>query len=69
MLLRAIAEHNIDPAQSIMVGDKAADMMAAAAAEIKLKVLIDSQGLVTKLNAYLADQVWSSIKEGCHLLQ
>lgn len=34
LLLQAIAEHDIDPARSILIGDKPADMAAAAAAGI-----------------------------------
>ncbi|KPH95501.1 D,D-heptose 1,7-bisphosphate phosphatase [Pseudoalteromonas porphyrae] len=42
MLLQGIKEHNIDPAQSIMVGDKISDMQAASAASIATRVLVRS---------------------------
>lgn len=35
MLLRAIAEHDIDPARSLMVGDQPSDMEAARRAGVK----------------------------------
>lgn len=35
MLLRAIAEHDIDPARSFMVGDQPSDMEAARRASVK----------------------------------
>jgi D-glycero-D-manno-heptose 1,7-bisphosphate phosphatase len=35
MLLRAIAEHDIDPARSFMVGDRPSDMEAARRADVR----------------------------------
>jgi D-glycero-D-manno-heptose 1,7-bisphosphate phosphatase len=42
MLLQAIAEHDIDPTLSIMVGDKVCDIQAADAAGVGERVLIQS---------------------------
>lgn len=44
MLFRAIAEHHIDPARSIMIGDQPADMAAAAAAGIGERRLVAAAG-------------------------
>ncbi|MES2960918.1 MAG: D-glycero-beta-D-manno-heptose 1,7-bisphosphate 7-phosphatase [Pseudomonadota bacterium] len=41
MFLKAIAEFNIDPAKSIMIGDKEIDMQAAEAAEVARKILVE----------------------------
>ena len=40
MLLRAMAEHGLDPQRSIMVGDKASDMLAASRAGIAQRILV-----------------------------
>lgn len=40
MLLQAISEYNIDPKQSVMIGDKISDMQAAARAGIGCKILV-----------------------------
>jgi len=61
MLLQAIAEHSIDPALSIMVGDKGADMQAAAAAGVGHKVLVQSGQPFSSQEAALADAVWPSL--------
>lgn len=61
MLLQAIAEHSIDPAQSIMVGDKVADMQAAAAAGVGYKVLVQTGHPFSSQEAQWADAVWPSL--------
>jgi D-glycero-D-manno-heptose 1,7-bisphosphate phosphatase len=61
MFLQAIADHGIDPAQSIMVGDKGADMQAAAAAGVGHKVLVQSGQPFSSQEAALADAVWPSL--------
>jgi heptosyltransferase I len=67
MLLRAITEHNIDPAQSIMVGDKAADMMAATAAGVGHKVLVQTGQPFTNAESQLADEVLMNLFQASKL--
>ncbi|OFW80876.1 MAG: hypothetical protein A2887_02535 [Alphaproteobacteria bacterium RIFCSPLOWO2_01_FULL_40_26] len=42
MLLKAIAEFNIDPKKSLIIGDKESDMQAAKSAGIASKIMVDS---------------------------
>lgn len=62
MFLRAIEEHNINPIQSIMIGDKESDMEAAANAGIGCKILLKSKSGHRKIDPSLADFVWSSFE-------
>ncbi|QBL08436.1 D-glycero-beta-D-manno-heptose 1,7-bisphosphate 7-phosphatase [Rheinheimera sp. D18] len=62
MLLQAIKKYQIDPAQSLMLGDKKADMQAAKAAGIARKVLVLSGQNLTEADKASADEVWPSIK-------
>ena len=62
MLLEAIQKHHIDPQQSVMLGDKKADMQAAAAAGVARKVLVLSGQALTDADKNSADEVWPSIK-------
>lgn len=62
MLLQAIEKYQIDPAQSLMLGDKKADMQAAKAAGIARKVLVLSGQILTAADKASADEVWPSIK-------
>lgn len=55
MLLKAIAEFNIDPEKSIMIGDKETDMQAASSAKIGRKVLFGNE-------SQLADEVVDDLK-------
>lgn len=66
MLLQAIHEHNIDVTKSLMLGDKAADMQAAAAAGVSRKILVLSGQSLTEQDKQLADEVWPSIKSALH---
>ena len=43
MLIKAIEEYGLDPAQSIMVGDKASDLQAAQAAGVPTRILIPTE--------------------------
>jgi len=64
MLLQAIREYDIDPAASIMLGDKAADMQAATAAGIGRRVLVLSGQTLGDEDRALADEIWPSIHDG-----
>ena len=60
LLLQACQELNIDPALSLMLGDKASDMQAAAAAGIGQKILVRSGQALNEKVESLADEVWPS---------
>lgn len=64
MLNQAIRDYNLDPAQSIMLGDKKSDMQAAAAAGIKRKVLVLSGQELSEEDKKSADEVWPCIQTG-----
>jgi len=61
MLTQAIREYGIDPALSLMLGDKAADMQAAAAAGVARKVLVLSGQALSDEDQQQADEIWPSI--------
>ena len=63
MLLQAIREFGIDPRQSLMVGDKAADMQAAQAAGIARKILVRSGQPLSEEDLASADEVWDSLAQ------
>lgn len=63
MFHQAIREYGIDPAQSLMLGDKAADMQAAAAAGVARKVLVLSGQTLTDDDKQQADEIWPSIHQ------
>ncbi|MCH8544060.1 MAG: D-glycero-beta-D-manno-heptose 1,7-bisphosphate 7-phosphatase [Alcanivorax sp.] len=67
MLLQAIREHGIDPARSLMLGDKAADMAAAAAAGVGRRILVRSGQPFSAVDGAAdtaqADEIWDSIRE------
>lgn len=63
MLTQAIREFGIDPALSLMVGDKAADMQAAAAAGIGRKILVRSGQALSDEDLQSADLVWDSLAD------
>jgi D-glycero-D-manno-heptose 1,7-bisphosphate phosphatase len=63
MLLNAMRDHHIDPATSLMVGDKGADMQAAAAAGVARKVLVRSGQKISQQDEGLADEVWASVRD------
>ena len=44
MILQAISDHNIDPARSILVGDKASDIDAGRAAGVERLFLVTNEG-------------------------
>ncbi|MDZ7870733.1 MAG: D-glycero-beta-D-manno-heptose 1,7-bisphosphate 7-phosphatase [Rheinheimera sp.] len=63
MLLQAMREYGIDPALSLMVGDKAADMQAAAAAGVARKFLVRSGNPLSEEDLQSADLVWDSLAD------
>lgn len=63
MILQAAAEHGIDLARSWMLGDKAADMQAAAAAGVRRKVLVLSGQALSDEDQNLADEVWATARD------
>ncbi len=63
MLLDAIAEFDIDPSLSVMVGDKGADMEAAKAAGVGLKILMTTGQQFSEEDTALADRVCHSLTE------
>jgi D-glycero-D-manno-heptose 1,7-bisphosphate phosphatase len=68
MMQQAMREFHIDPAQSLMVGDKAADMQAAAAAGITRKILVRSGQPLTEEDLASADEVWDSLAQAQHVV-
>lgn len=63
MLTQAIEELDIDPARSVMVGDKLEDLLAAEAAGVKVKILVRSGQAVTPAAEAKADQVLASVAD------
>jgi D-glycero-D-manno-heptose 1,7-bisphosphate phosphatase len=63
MFLSARDFLKIDMANSVMVGDKAEDMMAAQAAEVGMKILVRSGKPITERGEALADVVLDSIAD------
>ena len=61
MLLQAIKELKIDPAQSVMVGDKIEDLKAGIGAKVKINVLVRTGKPVTEEGEKVADYVLDSI--------
>ncbi|MCF2859026.1 D-glycero-beta-D-manno-heptose 1,7-bisphosphate 7-phosphatase [Pseudoalteromonas sp. SMS1] len=68
MLLRAMQEHDIDPAQSIMVGDKLSDMGAAKAAGVTTKILVRSGQKFDEEGASEADFVCDALSDVPNIL-
>jgi D-glycero-D-manno-heptose 1,7-bisphosphate phosphatase len=62
MLLQAINKYQVDPNQSLMLGDKKADMQAAKAAGVGRKVLVLSGQSLTEEDKASADEIWPSVK-------
>ena len=63
MFTQAIADLNIDPAQSIMVGDKLEDLLAAENAGVKTKILVRTGKEVTPQAEAKADKVLNSLAD------
>ncbi|MGC9404334.1 D-glycero-beta-D-manno-heptose 1,7-bisphosphate 7-phosphatase [Vibrio genomosp. F10] len=63
MFISARNDLDIDMANSVMVGDKAEDMMAAEAAGIETKILVRTGKPVTQQGETLATTVLNSIKD------
>ena len=63
MLLQAIEELNIDPARSIMIGDKIEDLFAGQGAKIRTNILVRTGKEVTAKEEDEADFVLDSIAD------
>lgn len=63
MFTQAIADLNIDPTQSIMVGDKLEDLLAAENAGVKTKILVRTGKEVTPQAEAKADKVLDSLAD------
>lgn len=63
MFTQAIAELNIDPAQSIMVGDKLEDLLAAEKAGVKTKILVRTGKTPTPEAEAKADHILNSLAD------
>ncbi len=63
MILEAISELDIDPAQSIFVGDKESDMQAARSANVQFKYLVESGQTFSDQQAKAADAVFNNLTE------
>lgn len=68
MFLQAIKELNIDPAQSIMVGDKLEDLLAAEKAGVGTKILVRTGKSITSEAEGKADKVLDSLADLPNLL-
>lgn len=69
MLNQAIKELKIDPARSIMIGDKMEDMIAGKSAGIKTNVLVRSGKPISEDGEKLADYVIDSIADVVALIK
>ena len=63
MLLEAIKALRIDPAQSIMVGDKIEDLKAGIGAKVKTNILVRTGKPTTEEGENLADYILDSIAD------
>ncbi len=63
MFLQAIKDLDIDPAQSVMVGDKLEDLLAAENAGVKTKILVRTGKAVTDEGMAKADNVIESLAD------
>ncbi|CAH9058490.1 D-glycero-D-manno-heptose 1,7-bisphosphate phosphatase [Pseudoalteromonas sp. BSi20311] len=63
MLLQGIEDHHINPALSVMVGDKLGDMHAAISANVRTKVLVRSGQKFDDKAVNFADYVCDSIND------
>ncbi len=62
MLTRAIAELNIDPRGSILIGDRGSDLQAARAAGVGRCFLVRSGNALSPQDSDAADEVYDDIK-------
>ncbi|ACS98443.1 D-glycero-beta-D-manno-heptose 1,7-bisphosphate 7-phosphatase [Aggregatibacter aphrophilus] len=63
MLLQAIEELNIDPARSIMIGDKIEDLFAGQGAKIRTNILVRTGKELTAKGEDKADYILDSIAD------
>jgi D-glycero-D-manno-heptose 1,7-bisphosphate phosphatase len=69
MLLAAIKKYQINPQFSIMIGDKPSDMVAAKAANIGTRILLDTQGKTPKEAASFVTTSLAQITDRLRLIQ
>lgn len=63
MFMQAIKDLGIDPAKSVMVGDKLEDMLAAQNAGVKTKILVRTGKAVSEEAIQSADKVLDSLAD------
>lgn len=63
MFMQAIKDLDIDPAKSVMVGDKLEDMLAAKNAGVKTKILVRTGKAVSEEAIQSADKVLDSLAD------
>lgn len=69
MILRAAAEHHIDLASSVLIGDKVTDLEAGAAAGITSLYLVSSTGLEQYFQPFPYAQAVESLHEVAKILR
>ncbi|OOF78870.1 D-glycero-beta-D-manno-heptose-1,7-bisphosphate 7-phosphatase [Rodentibacter caecimuris] len=69
MLLQAMKELKIDPAKSVMVGDKVDDLKAGIGANVRMNVLVRTGKAVTEEGEQLADYVLDSVTDLPRILE
>lgn len=63
LILNAINDHDIDPKESIIIGDKISDIEAAMAAGVGVKILYDNKINQKDLDSLIADYTVNSLND------